>query len=219
MNVFFLPDSKSDEMLDGSTEKEAVVPSDIILPASTTWGSPVQLTLRQRAILEGDEWLEDDTIDASQEILQKQFEADGLQSCVVGQLGFQPVFGPSVQIHFDEDRYHWFTSCFRDGKILIADSMNRTLSHAGERQLVELYHSVAHDPLKVVTFLKVARQPNTNDCGLYAVANAFELLDGNGDPTCKYDNRKMRAHLALCLERGFFSPFPRKSSEKASCAG
>ncbi|XP_071970239.1 uncharacterized protein [Engystomops pustulosus] len=186
-------------------------PTEVSVPAAVHQRYPVTLTPRQIDILEGEDWLEDDTIDAAQEILQKQFEADGLQSCVVAELGYKPVSGPSsVQIHHDEQRRHWFTSCFRDGRILIADSMYRSLSLEGKTQLIELYSQVALDPLDVVTFLDVDQQPNNSDCGLYAIANAYELLDGNASLMHAYENSVMRAHLAMCLQRGFFSQFPRK---------
>ncbi|XP_056419115.1 uncharacterized protein LOC130360597 [Hyla sarda] len=201
--------SKSDQILDRSMEHEAVQPYNMPIP--TPRRSPEKLTKKQREILESNERpITDDIIDASQRILQTQFAANGLQSCWGAIRGFLPAFGPSVQVHYDDDRCHAFTSCFRDGNIFIADSINRTLSHAGERQLKQIYSSVAHDPLKVVTFLDVERQPNNLDCGLYAIANAVELLIENGNPSYTYDNSKMRAHLALCIERGFFSPFPKE---------
>ncbi|XP_075194182.1 uncharacterized protein LOC142294999 isoform X2 [Anomaloglossus baeobatrachus] len=201
------PASRSDQKLDSPIENKVVAPTEISVPASTTCQSPVKLTPSQRAILESDEWLDDDIIDTAQEILKRQFEADGLQSCAVAQLGYQPVSGPSVQIHYDEDRRHWFTSCFRDGRILIADSMNSSLSRSGKRQILELYSQVARNPLRNVTFLNVDRQPNKYDCGVYCIANAYELLTKNGNVICKYINREMRTHLIHCLEKGFFSPF------------
>ncbi|XP_071970240.1 uncharacterized protein [Engystomops pustulosus] len=201
--------NKSDRKFKGKEYREA---TETYVPASIFRRYPVILTQTQRYMLEGEEWLDGITIDQAQEILQKQFEADGLQSCEAAQLAYKPVFGPSVQIHHDEDRLHWFTSCFRNGRILIADSSYKTLSRAGMRQLIELYSRVAHDPLDIVTFVDVDQQPNGYDCGLYAIANAYEFLVGNESFNHVYNNSVMRAHLAMCLERGFFTQFPRMVS-------
>ena len=49
------------------------------------------------------------------------------------------------------------------------------------------------------------------DCGLFAIAFAYELAAGNaGNPSdVSFEQGKMREHLVKCLERGLFKPFPR----------
>merc|ERR1739838_238445 len=53
----------------------------------------------------------------------------------------------------------------------------------------------------------------SNDCGLFVIANAVELLHNFEDVVSnliEYDVSKMRGHLKKCLIAGKFIPFPRK---------
>ncbi|OCT77163.1 hypothetical protein XELAEV_18032359mg [Xenopus laevis] len=172
----------------------------------------LKLTTRQKQILQGCDWLEDDIIDAAQAMLKRQFGADGLQSVIEAQWQVVPVCGPAVQIHFDSDRNHWLASCFRSDRVEIMDSLKSSkLSNSMKRQIPEYYGEVAPDPLGSLIQLKVHQQPNGNDCGVYAIANVCELL-ANGDPTgCRYDEKRMRQHLIECLERGEITPFPKEA--------
>ena len=53
-------------------------------------------------------------------------------------------------------------------------------------------------------------QSNSNDCGLFAVAFATELVCG-GDPTrCRFIEGELRRHLLKCLENHVMSRFPSK---------
>ncbi|CAH2273802.1 Hypothetical predicted protein, partial [Pelobates cultripes] len=49
--------------------------------------------------------------------------------------------------------------------------------------------------------VKVDQQPNDDDFGVFAIANAFELLSGR-NAACKYIHQQMRKHLISCLENG-----------------
>ena len=59
-----------------------------------------------------------------------------------------------------------------------------------------------------VLFTEVSWQPNPNDCGLYAIANA--VCDALGiDPTTQgYVTSEMRQHLISCFEKNEISPLP-----------
>ena len=50
----------------------------------------------------------------------------------------------------------------------------------------------------------------TADCGMFALAVAISLCNGDDPSTQAYDQRVMRAHLALCFECGEFAAFPVK---------
>ena len=67
------------------------------------------------------------------------------------------------------------------------------------------------DVIKVL-FTDVSWQPNPNDYGLYAIANA--VCDALGiDPTTQgYVTSEMRQHLISCFEKNEISPFYERKS-------
>ena len=69
--------------------------------------------------------------------------------------------------------------------------------------------SLARPVCKTVTFdiINVMSQPNTWDCGVFALANATELLYGYDPARCHWEVGRTRKHLE-CLERGHMLWFP-----------
>ena len=64
-----------------------------------------------------------------------------------------------------------------------------------------------------------AYQNNSDDCGLYALANAVAEAFGI-DPTMQeYDTELMRGHLIHCLEQNELSLFPARSRESSFAGG
>ncbi|XP_071995582.1 uncharacterized protein [Engystomops pustulosus] len=155
--------------------------------------------------------LDDDIISMAQEILQRQFENfDGLQHPAALLVPGYSVGQKAVQIHYDEDREHWVTTCFHNGSILVADSINTGfLTPSIREQICNLYGAVVQEPLKHLKFLNVDQQKNDYDCGVFAIAFAFEFLNNNGDPTARFQHEKIRDHLLSCLEMGRIVGFPR----------
>ena len=49
-------------------------------------------------------------------------------------------------------------------------------------------------------FFDLQKQPNLSDCGLFAIANAMAICNGQSAEVLKYDTKVMRKHLAGCLE-------------------
>ncbi|XP_075714822.1 uncharacterized protein LOC142750009 [Rhinoderma darwinii] len=156
--------------------------------------------------------LSDDIINQAQELLQNQFEDfDGLQPVAALLIPGYVVLRKAVQIHYDQDRKHWLTTCFRNGKILVADSINTiNLSPTICEEINNIYGVMVEDPLKHVQFLNVDQQLNNYDCGVFAVAFAYEFLTEDGDPTAVYDHGMMRNHLICCLQNGRITRFPKK---------
>ncbi|OCT62055.1 hypothetical protein XELAEV_18043139mg [Xenopus laevis] len=179
-------------------------------PETNDWLPDLNLTRKHKEELQGNAWLDDTTIDAAQKLLKRQFNTEGLQTCVLSEIRFEAVHGPSVQIHFDNTRNHWLTSCFKSDHVEIADSMKASkLPYQVKKQINECYGQVICEPTKTMKQLNVDQQQNGYDCGVYAIAIAFEFLS-NGDPTCRYDGKMMRKHLINCLERGEITAFPRR---------
>ena len=51
-----------------------------------------------------------------------------------------------------------------------------------------------------VRLMDVRRQSNGFDCGVIAIAFAYDICSGNDPCKIKYDHRSIRQHLADCLE-------------------
>ncbi len=51
-------------------------------------------------------------------------------------------------------------------------------------------------------------QKGSKDCGLYAIAWAYELANGNRPECIAFEQTRMRAHLMACFEKRKMSHFP-----------
>ncbi|KAE8601055.1 hypothetical protein XENTR_v10013513 [Xenopus tropicalis] len=198
------------ELSDDSSERVEVTGQPFPI-GTDDWIPELNLTQQHKNDLRGRECLDDRIIDAAQSLLKIQFGAEGLQSCLLSQIGFNPVKGPSVQIHYDSVEKHWLTSCFAMDHVEIANSA-KTKHHCTSlrKQIKDCYSALVNDPEGTMEILEVDEQENNYDCGVYAIANAFAFLSG-GNPICKYDCKKMRGHLIRCLERRKFTAFPKKA--------
>ncbi|XP_073527829.1 uncharacterized protein [Phyllobates terribilis] len=173
--------------------------------------SPEQLTILLSKGEEG--FLDYEIVIMAQDLLQSQFEGfDGLQPpCALLVPGYS-VLKNAVQIHYDEERVHWLTTCYKNGQIFVADSMNSgNLSQSIREQIINMYREVVEEPLKHLTFIDVDQQKNYYDCGLFAIAFAYELMADGGEPRAEFRHRLMRNHLISCLQNGRISAFPKKN--------
>ena len=62
-------------------------------------------------------------------------------------------------------------------------------------------------------------QNNSDDCGLYAIANAVAEAFGTDPTTQAYGTELMRGHLIHCLEQNEMSLFPARSRESSFAGG
>lgn len=56
--------------------------------------------------------------------------------------------------------------------------------------------------------MDVGKQCNGSDCGVLAIAFAYDICSGNDLCRVKFDDRSIRHHLANCLENCRLSRFP-----------
>ena len=56
--------------------------------------------------------------------------------------------------------------------------------------------------------MDVAKQSNGSDCGVLAIAYAFDICSGLDPCSVRFDHRNIRPHLATCLENCQVSRFP-----------
>ena len=62
--------------------------------------------------------------------------------------------------------------------------------------------------------VNVETQPNSYDCGVYAIANATELAYSLDPALCSWNQSMLRRHLKSCLEQGSISQFPKSGKRK-----
>ena len=63
----------------------------------------------------------------------------------------------------------------------------------------------------ITLFILIQTQDNGSDCGLFAIAFAFELCKGDHEALAqgrKFDTEKMRQHLVDCFENDEMQSFP-----------
>ena len=90
---------------------------------------------------------------------------------------------------------HWVLSSSLNSRYEIYDSMYNTIGIDLQRQLNRLYSMTA----SVFEMAQCQKQPKENNCGLFAIANAIELLEGNCLNNVRYDYSQMRSHLINCF--------------------
>ena len=110
---------------------------------------------------------------------------------------------------------HWCVvstvSC-EPGVIRVYDSLYRTVSKETARVIASLVYSQSSD-LKI-TVMDVGKQSNLSDCGVFAIAYAFDICSGLNPCTVRFDHSQIRSHLATCLETCSFSRFPVSGERK-----
>lgn len=155
--------------------------------------------------------LNDTIINAAQQLIRRSYPlVDGLQDPLLAQTSFECTSSEGVQIHHT-GKYHWITSSSTSGTVNVYDSMFSDLTQSTEKQLVECYRTLLNPAGELCVHMSpVQKQSGSVDCGLFAIAVAFELASGNSNLSAVYfDQAKMRQHLLTCFENGEITPFPR----------
>ena len=156
------------------------------------------------------EWLDDEIINASQQLLRKQYPSiGGFQSPLLAQtLAMKPQ--PScefVQI-LNASGNHWFTvstiGCAANS-INVYDSMNLQLSTSNEKLIADLMQS--NEKELVINYVEVQYQSGGSDCGLFSIAFAKSLCDGKNPGNILYQQESMRLHLLKSIEEENITSF------------
>ena len=173
------------------------------------------------------EMLGDEIVCAAVKLLHEQFPSiNGLQAPSLQQLigsgdpSFVRVHGvPAVQIHHAGEQDHWLVSYVgrvTDSdprpQVFILDTALSTPTEGLKDQLSIMYgHLAGDDNLLSVSYRPVQRQKGGIDCGLFAVAYAYELCAHGVTNVANlvYSQDDLRTHLIQCLVEGTLAPFPR----------
>ena len=147
----------------------------------------------------------------------------GLQSCTYAEKPcFRPVSDYFVQIvntHPKTDGANWVTFAtfekpYTSAVKLYDSSPSSGISTSVEESIANILHT-PEDNIYVY-LMNSDVQLNSNDCGLYAIANATEICFGFEPAQVQYRKSEMRKHLRVCLEKGTFSRFPSQTVKRSS---
>jgi hypothetical protein len=196
------------------------------------WLTNLYLDLNDKKILEDQQWLTDKHINATMTILKRQFpNIHGLQDTKLAPFFLdnkkiwnvdrkfaRQIEYPSVQIHFDGS-CHWTVSMKSIDDlnfIYYLDSLGenlKLLKNNIQIQLSQLYSSEKNN--LCVKVPRVQQQPNSNDCGLFAIAQTVDFCYSGGRFNFKhqYIVSEMREHLFHCFVNEKMSPFPKENSK------
>ena len=157
-------------------------------------------------------WLNDSIISAAQKVLLQDFpQMKGLEPPVLQEvLSFQVHTGEFVQIINVRDN-HWCVvstvGCDRDsGVVNVYDSLYSSVPSDTIYLIASMILSSASR--LEVRMMSVDKQSNCSDCGVLAIAFAFDLCNGSDPCKAKFDHKNIRKHLLMCLESCKFSRFP-----------
>ena len=174
------------------------------------WEKSLGLTVTDKKILDyHHKWLNDRLINASQQILRKQYGITGLQDVTMLQtlsMDVQP--GEFVQI-LNVASSHWVTistiGC-KAGTVHVYDSGGKHMSYRNKEQIASLLFTELS--IIQIEFMNVQIQYGSSDYGLFAVAFATSLCEGIDPTTCIYCQPNMRRHFLACINNGEMKPFP-----------
>ena len=189
--------------------------SSVGSPDSEFWISDLGLFFKDKKILQSDEWLNDNIIQAAQVLLKGQFGSDiaGLQSPLLGQVAqFKTVIDkPFLQtMHISN---HWILVSNmpynkESNNIYIYDSLLTSISDSIVNTVCSFSKWMATDHLNF-DMVNLQRQTNSYDCGVFCVAFATELAYGGDPAKCSWCLSRMRSHLIQGLENRKLQTFPK----------
>ena len=124
--------------------------------------------------------------------------------------GFEYCPVQTIQI-LHNGAHHWLLLSSLDGTVTIYDSLNTRPTDLLHRQMTQLFSP--DDALPAYKQHNCHKQVGGTDCGIFAIAYALDLLNGNEPHKIRYDQNKMREHLINCFEQGKMTTFPKYDTD------
>ena len=174
---------------------------------SKYWVAELGLTHQEKQTITNNEQLSDESIDAAVKLLCRQLPYIHIQSCLLSDtlLSYSPL--ETLHIHHNGANHYCISSSF-GGKVNVFDSLNIRPTQQVMNQITALYSPDQSTP-EVHQLIIDHTQEGDTDCGLFAIAYAFELADGNNPSQAVFDQSKMRDHLLHCFTSCSITPFPK----------
>ena len=105
---------------------------------------------------------------------------------------------------------HWLTistvGCPKDTVNVYDSAGGFIISTSVEKSIANILQS--NGDFITVYSVNCDKQTNTNDCGIYAIANAVSILYGLDPRQIIYKTGQLRDHLFQCMVQCLFKPFP-----------
>ncbi|XP_064382851.1 uncharacterized protein LOC135331569 isoform X2 [Halichondria panicea] len=163
-------------------------------------------------------WLNDIVITASQHLLYQHFpHIEGLQPPTLQAIrGFNVNKGEFVQI-LNVSNMHWCvvsTVGCSPGQVNVYDTMYRSVQKSTIPIIASLMLCTL--PNLTINMMDVGRQTNGSDCGVLAIAIAYDLCAGNDPLTVVYEHTSTRQHLKESLKKCCFDRFPIRNSRTST---
>ena len=160
-------------------------------------------------------WLGDSVIAASQLLLLQEYpNIAGFEPALQEVRGFKAHSGRFVQI-VNVEHVHWCVvsniGC-QDGTANVYDTMYKSLRPS----ITPIIANLVCTTLTKLTIQMMDVQ-NGSDCGVLAIAIAYDLCAGYDPGQVQYDSNKIRPHLMACLEQLRFRRFPLLSLAGLRC--
>ena len=185
-------------------------------PCSPTvyWIAKLNLTPKDRAVLQEGKQLDDKIMAGVGMILESQFpELPPFQPTLYTQALENLHPAKETSFFFHNFSNHWAVSHLSQGRVYLYDSLQpKKIMPELQKQLATLYGHVGSDRKLQVFMPLVQLQRGGADCGCFAVAFVVSLLFGDDPTSLLYSQKEMRGHLEDCLQSELFTPFP--ASEK-----
>ena len=104
------------------------------------------------------------------------------------------------------------------GYVKVCDSLYDDLAGSTKVQLAQCYQTLIDEFGRLeVDIPPVQTQTGSVDCGLFAIAFAYELAVGNLPVhEVRFDQKKMRSHLLSCFEKRELTHFPQARRQPAA---
>ena len=154
-------------------------------------------------------WITDNILAAGQRLLQKQTGACGLQPPCLGQTcGFDIQRHDFVQI-VSNGYDHWLTVSTVGAPSSTVNVYDSLYLSVGSRVKDQVAAIVCADEKEItLNHIDVQNQRGTCDCGLFSLAFAACLANGQQPEKQHFDQTKFRKHLYDCLVKGELTLFP-----------
>ena len=90
------------------------------------------------------------------------------------------------------------------------DSLYRKIPKSGRQKFLTSVAMLLNTstPNMTIQWVDMKKQKGSSDCGLFAIASAASLCNGQDPSAQAFDQSVMRAHLALCFDCEEISHFP-----------
>ena len=168
----------------------------------------IKLRMEDRDSILAGEQLDDMVINVAQRLLKSQYpKIKGLCSTLLQDRKRRTVFEQNMVQIVHSRGNHWITATSATVKVAnqvnVYDSLYDDIDE-GTCNIISNVFGTSAVPCSV----KIHKQSGVDDCGLFAIANATSICNGQDPAVMKFDQSLMRLHLAQCIDKKMMTSFP-----------